>query len=410
MTTEQFVDTYSGPKRTMYQRTAEGLVDNPLSSRDAIINAFIKDEKTNLTRKKDPCPRIIQPRSARFNVAIGKHLKPMEKPIFRGIGAVFGSTTVMKGLNANERGILLHDKWSRFKDPVGLLLDAARFDQHISREAIAWEHKVEESIAMDREELRRLNKMRRKNRCFIRTNDGGYLYILDGIRMSGDMDTAMANCLLMCAMTYSFMHFINVIDFEYSNDGDDGVLIFEREHLQLALDTFESYFLDMGFTMKLDGIANVFEEIEFCQSRPVLSSEGTYRMVRDPFVCLDKDCVTLKNVSSVEELRDLRNSIGWCGLALAGDMPIFCELYRTMISGQKPGNTFTTGMQWLSVGMSTTYQKPTDSTRISFYEAYGITPDEQVALEIEISNCPYEINHPAVLVTKFNNHTPTLLH
>lgn len=407
--TEQFVDSYVGRKRRLYAMAAASVGDVPITRKDAYITPFIKDEKTNLTRKDDPCPRIIQPRSARFNYAIGIHLKPMEKPIFRGIAAVFGSTTVMKGLNASQRGIVLEEKWARFTSPVAICLDAKRFDQHVSRDIIDWEHSVEEALAIDRCSLKRLNAFRKKNTCFIRTNEGGYKYTLNGIRMSGDMDTALGNCLTMCAMTYSFMANIDVSKYEYMNDGDDGVLIVEQSDSAFVFDNFVEYFTRFGFTMKLEGTTNIIEEVDFCQARPVFDGDH-YRFVRDPSICLDKDSYSLKNNVSVEGMRDLRNSVGWCGLSLAGDMPIFCEFYHSMICGEDSAVDYTTGMQFLSRGMSSKYAEPTDECRVSFYKAFKITPDQQIVMERDILMSNVDINRPAVLVTYLTNYLHTLHH
>lgn len=409
MSTDEFVDTYVGRKRSMYAQVASDLEFNPVTRKDAYIMPFIKDEKTNLTRKGDPCPRIIHPRSARFNVAIGVHLKPMEKPIFRGIAAIFGSTTVMKGLNASERGLILEEKWKRFNTPVAILLDAKRFDQHVSRDVIKWEHHVEEKIAMDRVELHRLNGFRRVNSCFMRTNEGGYKYQLNGIRMSGDMDTAMGNCLTMCGMTYSFMAHIGIQTYEYMNDGDDGVLIVEGGDASLVLDHFKDYFLKFGFTMKLEGTASVIEEVEFCQARPVFDGQQ-YRFVRDPRVCLDKDSLSLKGSTDVDTMRHLRDAIGWCGLSLAGDMPIFNEFYKSMIEFQEQEriSEFTTGMQFLARNMVPKYRIPTDATRLSFYLAFNIPPDNQIIVEDEIRKFDCSISRPAVLEISINNHLHTI--
>lgn len=409
MSTTEFVDTYVGRKRKLYARVVEDININPVTRKDAYIMPFIKDEKTNLTRKDDPCPRIIQPRSPRFNVAIGVHLKPMEKPIFRGIAAVFGSTTVMKGLNASERGIIIKSKWDRFTKPFAIMLDAKRFDQHVSRDVIDWEHSVEERIAIGRDDLKRLNRMRRKNVCFIRTNQGGYKYTLNGVRMSGDMDTAMGNCLTMCGMTYSFMTELGISKYEYMNDGDDGVLIVEGGDSRLVLDRFRDYFLKFGFTMKLEGTAQVLEHVEFCQSRPVF--DGTsYRFVRDPRVCLDKDSLSLKTDISVVGMRHLRDSIGWCGMSLAGDMPIFGAFYSSMIMYPEREREYTTGMEFLSRGMNPKFSPPTDEARLSFYTAYGISPDEQITIERDITNFDCGILRPSVLVKQMKPQLFTLHH
>jgi hypothetical protein len=404
LTTEQFVSGYVGRKRRMYELVAESLEVRPLCKQDAYISAFIKDEKTNLTRKDDPCPRIIQPRSPRFNVEIGRHLRPMEHAIFRGIGRVFRSVTVMKGLNASERGIELSRKWGRFADPVALMLDASRFDQHCSKDIIAWEHSVEEAVAWERSELRELNKLRKVNYCYARAPGGGFEYTLHGTRMSGDMDTAMGNCLTMCAMMWSFVTDMGVKSFEFANDGDDGVLFVEKGDLEVLLCHFPRYFLELGFTMKLEGIAYELEHIEFCQSRPVFDGHS-YRMVRDPRICVGKDSLYLGSDTSEEAIIAHRNGVGWCGAALAGDMPVFNRFYASMISAGAPPRVYTTGMQFLSHGMEPRFRDPTEETRLSFYKAFDLTPDAQIAIEAEIALADCRILSPAILVDHYSTTT-----
>lgn len=406
LTTSQFVESYTGRKRRLYQSMADTLEHRPLSRKDAYVSSFIKDEKTNLTRKEDPCPRVIQPRSARFNIEIGKHLKPMEKEVFRGIARVFRSKTVMKGLNALERGSEMCRKWTRFEKPVAILLDATRFDQHCNRDIISWEHEIEERMTLEPQSLRRLNSWRRVNRCFARASDGAFKYTLRGGRMSGDMDTAMGNCLTMCAMTWSFMTEMQIEKFEYANDGDDGVLMVEQEHLAKVLSNYAPFFLSLGFTMKLEGIAYELEHIEFCQSRPVFDGEK-WRMLRDPRVCIGKDSLSLRGEVRVAELRSLRSSIGWCGLALAGDMPIFWRYYQSMATEERLDTELTTGMQFLARGMESVIAEPSQAARLSFYRAYGISPDSQLAIEHDLLHTNCNLTTTALQVDHYSTTTTT---
>lgn len=395
ISTEQFVDTYVGRKRRLYECAAKSLGVKPLAVNDAYITAFIKDEKTNFTRKDDPCPRIIQPRSPRYNVCIGRHLKPMEKKIFNGISEVFGGVTVMKGLNAMERGYQLYRKWRRFSKPIAIMMDAKRFDQHCNLQVIKWEHSLWESLTAEPVELKWLNSMRRTNVCYARAHDADIKYKVRGGRMSGDMDTALGNCTTMCGMTWSFMRFLGVTKYEYMNDGDDGVLIVEEVEKSAVLVNFESFFLKFGFTMKLEGVTDIMEEVEFCQARPVF--DGKYwRMVRDPIICLAKDSFTLKRAMTYEEQRIYSNAIGWCGLSLAGDMPIFGAFYRSMISLEKPENIeILTGMQLLAKRMEPKFSEPTDEARVSFWRAFRLSPDKQLALETLIRETPFSLGIPS---------------
>jgi len=226
--------------------------------------------------------------------------------------------------------------------------------------------------------------------------------------MSGDMDTAMGNCLTMCAMMWSFVTDMGLRRFEFANDGDDGVLFVEQEHLQLLLDNYQLYFRELGFTMKLEGVAFELEHVDFCQSRPVFDGRH-YRMVRDPRVCIGKDSLSLKHATTVADMSELRNAVGWCGGALAGDMPIFCSFYRSMITGDAPEREYTTGMQFLSHGMETRFAEPCPETRLSFHKAFALSPDDQVAIEQDLNALDSRILTSAALVDRFSTTTFTTI-
>lgn len=378
LSTEDFVASYTGRKREMYQRAADSLEDYPVSEKDAVVQAFIKDEKVNLTRKSDPCPRIIQPRTPRFNVAIGVYLKPLEKAIFRGIAGVFKGVTVLKGYNAVERAAFIREKWDKFSSPCAIMLDASRFDQHVSRDLLNWESSVFERLLVNPRGYRRVNALRSRNVCYARADGGGFKYETRGCRMSGDMDTALGNCMSMCAMTWSFLHDLGV-EGQYVNDGDDGIIIVEGKDRQKVLDHYAEYFLAFGFTMKLEGVASVFEQIEFCQARPVWAGDH-YRMVRNPDIALMKDSLSLRK----GDPKVLSNVVGWGGLALAGSIPVCGEYYRSMINDDEISDDGSPecGRDFLRQRLLPVYSAPSDESRVSFYDAFGLSPDMQIAIEV----------------------------
>jgi hypothetical protein len=68
----------------------EGLATKPFTAKDAYLNSFVKGELVNLSDSKpDPAPRIIQPRSARYNVLVGCFLRPLEHKLYEAITEVF---------------------------------------------------------------------------------------------------------------------------------------------------------------------------------------------------------------------------------------------------------------------------------------------------------------------------------
>lgn len=380
-TTEEFLDCYSGRRRRRYEMAAESLEALPLQRSDAGVSTFVKCEKTNFTTKQDPAPRVIQPRSARYNLSVGRYLKPLEHGLFRAIDGVFKHPTVAKGKNALERGQMVVDAWGSFRDPVAIGLDASRFDQHCSRRSLRYEHGFYLKLFQNDSELGQLLGLQLVNRGYGRSADGVVKYSVSGCRMSGDMNTSMGNVILMCAMMWQFFrdHHIKA---RLVNDGDDCVVIAERSDATVLENTAVEWFREFGFTMKIESRAEVLEEIDFCQSRPVYSSRG-WVMCRDPRVVLTKDLHVSRRLMTRQQVGEHASAVGQCGLALAGDIPILGEFYRTLSLTCKSANLAVegTGMERLASGLHPCYRIPTTLTRVSFWRAFGIPPEVQEVLE-----------------------------
>jgi hypothetical protein len=205
--------------------------------------------------------------------------------------------------------------------------------------------------------------------------------------MSGDMNTSLGNVLLMCAMMWSYLR-DKGIKYEFVNDGDDCVLIIERCDLWRLID-LQGWFLELGFEMERDEPVDVLEHIVFCQSQPVLACDGEYKMVRDPRTCLSKDSMTTKFLREWE-YNPYRKNLSDCGIALAGDMPVLGAFYDCLGRGAVRNDRiaggderFFSGLAMASERMHTVLQEPTPASRVSFYIAFGLTPDRQIAIEDE---------------------------
>jgi len=381
LTDQEFLDCYPARKQKLYQNAIESLKVRPIRRADAYLSTFVKAEKVNFTAKPDPAPRVIQPRSPRFNITVGKYLKPVEKRLYQAIAKLYGSTTVCKGLNAKHRGQLLAKKWRRFTRPLAIGLDASRFDQHCSKPILQYEHGFYNKIWKSRD-LQRLLSWQCENVGFCRVDNGELFYTVSGCRMSGDMNTALGNCIVMCALIWTCMKELNVKKFELMNDGDDCVLIVE-EHQLPKLRNLVSWFEDFGFRMKREPDIRELEKVEFCQCQPVFDGQG-YVMVRNPHIACAKDLISFKTIQSAPDYDFLRGSISECGLSLASGIPVQQAFYQCLGRGvvkPRKAKFRSTGMEFMAKGMSKKVRPIAPETRYSFYVAFDITPDEQVAME-----------------------------
>jgi len=384
----EFAQMFSGRKRTIYENAVVSLMKKPVDRRDAYVRQFIKLEKVK--RDKRRAPRNISPRNPRYNVEVGKYLKPVEHRIYNDVARVFGEKVIFKGMNVFQQGSLMYRKWSRFQDPVAIGLDAKRFDQCVSQDALKFEHSIYLDYYDWDETLKELLSWQLTNK-FIGGCDEGRVLVEEVIgRMSGDMNTALGNCVIMCAMIYCYMKSLGYgpADYALCNNGDDVVLIFERNHLKKVTDGVDDYFISLGFRMEVEDPVYTLEHIEFCQMKPVHTSsiphEG-WRMVRDFLPALAKDRVSLKRLDTKEVFEKWISSVGECGLAITSGIPVVQNMYRSWIVSEKrikDDMAQDTGFFHLGRGVKNNgYVEPSDEARVSFYLAFGIAPDHQRELE-----------------------------
>lgn len=388
---EDFLNTYTGRQKAMYTTAAQSLAQKPLEPKDAWVGpSFVKAEKINFSAKDDPAPRIIQPRSPRYNIEVGVFLKRIEKATYNAIAGVYGGTTVLKGLTPQGIARELRNKWEDFTDPMAVGLDASRFDQHVRTEMLRFEHSVYLLFfrGAHRRRLKRLLSWQLANRGLLRCSDGTIKYTVNGSRMSGDMNTSLGNCTIMCALVWLFLQ-ERRIKAHLANNGDDCVLILERGDLS-RLQGLDSWFLKWGFRMKVEKPVGVFEHIEFCQTHPVWDGQ-TWVMCRDPRVAIAKDLtITDPSLGHGAGLRKWMHAVGSGGLAVAGGMPVFTSLYNKLEAlgtpGEVSGAKSYTGYLATALPDNRRGRVVTDEARVSFYHAFGITPTLQRAWEAEINS------------------------
>lgn len=378
-TRDEFVNSYSGPRRASYERAAATLDSEPLTVLDSYLSTFVKAEKINATTKPDPPPRVIQPRGQRYNIEVGRYLKPLEPRLMKSIDKLWGSPTAIKGYTVEKVGQIMAEKAAQFREPVFVGLDASRFDQHCSREALQWEHNIYNSI-FKCPRLAELLEWQLSNRGTAYTPDGKVKYTVDGCRMSGDMNTSMGNYLIMSSLCYAYCQEVG-LKAELANCGDDCVLFMEKTDLG-KLSSLPEWFTKMGYTMKVEPPVYHLEEIEFCQMHPVHTSRG-WIMVRRPDTVVTKDCCVVRGGMTMSKLADWLGSQRVGGLSLAGDVPVLSTFYRCfperasdMVSDYAAPHKFQASQQYGSV---------TEESRYSFWLAFGLTPDDQVALEEELT-------------------------
>lgn len=406
---EEVVDSYKGRKLRIYQAAKMNIDQRGLRRRDAVSVAFVKLEKCKLSG----APRCIQPRSSEYNVVLGQFIKPVEHAIYQGIRRVFGDgPTVMKGFDVTAIARIAKAKWDSVDDCIAIGLDAVKFDMHVSEPLLEWEHKTYESVldlqGAEQSLFRRLCQWQRHNEGRGYCEDGKLKYKVKGKRFSGDMNTACGNCLDMCAMVWSYAD-SKGITVRLINNGDDCTVFMSRKDEDTFREGLSEWFLDMGFRMTVEPTAYQFEQLEFCQMHPVNTNRG-WTMVRNIGTVLVKDAICMLPVDKEIAMRKWMYAIGECGLALSSGVPILQSFYQAYMRCGCPLGQIAnavqmeSGMRMLRKELESKADIIVPEARLSVYIAWGITPDEQVAIEKYFDRWTYE--HAPVDI----GYTPTLFH
>lgn len=389
LTDEQYILTSAPHKRKLARQTVLFADGRAPKVNDSFITMFIKAEKTESLTKANPVPRLVSPRTPIYCMALAKFLRPAEHVIYAAVNGMWGSETIMKGYNAEEIGNIVSNKWRKYNNPAAIDLDANRFDQHVSTQALRWEHNIYKNMyeGQDRTELSRLLGMQLKNQIICRTSDGYTLKCVSkGGRMSGDINTALGNCLLMSSIIHAFKrrHHINC---DLLNNGDDCVIICEKEDVKYIEQHIGAFCLDFGFSLKVGEIVSTMEHISFCQTNPVWRGDQ-YVMVRNPRTALAKDCIMLVAPTGQSHFDRWRSTVGIGGRRLTDGLPVFPNFYKCIARGSRKyrenkliGNIYDTGFWRLGERMVTQERPVTNETRLSFWTAFGISPDIQRVLE-----------------------------
>lgn len=375
---------YTGRKRRKYEEAAADLASTPIRRSDSYVAAFIKAEK--IFQLKDP--RLIQARSARYNYALANYLKPIEHNLYniKGTGRLAKwlppGRLIAKGCNMGRRAALIKKKMARFNNCVVVSLDASRFDAHVT-DMLRVEHLI--YLRYWRSPyLQRLLAWQYYNQGRTST---GVRYRLHGSRMSGDMNTALGNCLISIILLANVMHILKVRPTRWDMlcDGDDVLLFISKADLWV-LDHIGPLYLEHGMSMKVENVTDVYHKVLFCQSHPIDTPLGA-RMVALPERTLSRSLVGVRHWAEDKFVPKYLALIGYCELALNMGVPILQEFACTTLSwgSMLPRHVQVSGR--VVKAMREEREHPimplpiTDDARASFYEATGISPEEQRCYE-----------------------------
>jgi len=297
-------------------------VDGPVQPRDWYLRPFLKAEKFNAVAKVAK-PRLIFPRSPRYNLALASRLKPYEHWLWGRLRARVFSTggvgrIVAKGLSPVRRANLIKRKMDALDDCVVCEVDGKQFEAHVNEHQLKEEHGVYASAFPGDKGLRYLLHaqlaLRGRLEC-------GAKFSRVGGRASGDFNTGMGNSLIMLACVIGALRTFGV-PFDLLVDGDNALLFLRGRDSARVLKDFELRIFGMsGHEVTLERPTRVLEEVRFGRSAVVLTSAGL-TMVRE------WTSVLSGALCSHRWLREPRFAAEWvrgvaaCELSLARGVPV----------------------------------------------------------------------------------------
>lgn len=396
-TLEEVVQSYTGLKRRRYQKAMDEILHGTKDI-DSKLKCFVKIESSMYKSSKAfPTPRPIQFRDFKYALQFATLVKPIEHITYplSGMPKLGILPCIAKNLNNVRRAELLRQKFEMFVKPVAYMLDAHRYDAHVQPRHIRAKWRFYDQVLQtDQSRVFHRNQLRTRGSAY--TGEHKLSYSVAGTTCSGDMDTALGNCLIML-LTLSYIFSNLDVKYELLVDGDDSVVITEGyvdqdRLLELAKQT--------GFVFSFDGVTQKFEEISFCQCNPVLV-DGKWIMVRNPYRAISK-CLTNTKFQDHKSIPKRLRTIAQGELSLSLGVPILQTFFthlKLISEAKMSSSSFSRNGGWcidalgeyrLQREMGPDWQLATPrpisiQTRKSFEAAFGIAANEQLQIEDSIT-------------------------
>lgn len=413
-------ESYDGALRRRYLEAYRSLLAEPELTRDDWkLGVFVKADKFGFDKLAKP--RMIFPRSPRYNLVLASWLKPLEHWLWpwltaRRVGGGGVGRVVAKGLGPVGRAELIRRKMDKFLDPVVFEVDGAAFEAHVVVEALRFEHGFYLSMYGDDPEL--ASVLSRQLFNFGKSRDG-VRFSRSGGRASGDFNTGMGNSLLMLGACVQSLKRLCCRRFDLLVDGDNALLFLERSEYARILPRFSEVVTRISAQeLVLENPVSRFEHVVFGRSQPVSVGGGVSKMVRPWQRVLSGACASHHNLNHRGAWEGYLRGVALCESVLAAGVPVLWAWCSRLLALTRGARVAHDGAfrDYRVYGVSTSDGRepdpPTAEARESFAVAFGLSVSEQVCFEREL----LRLNMPASAVdcespwtTGFDRSPPGLL-
>jgi len=385
--------SYTGVLRSRYLEAERSLLaDGPVTVSDAKLRAFLKAEKRppgSLAK-----PRMIFPRSPRYNLELASRLKPFEHWLWgnlksRVVSGTGRSRVCAKGLNQAQRANLIARKMREIPECVVFEVDGRAFEAHVDAWQLEQEHNLYAAAFPGDRDLQRLLAFQLRN---FGVTPGGVRFSRVGGRASGDFNTGMGNTLVMLAVVMAVMSQLRPGKWDTLVDGDNALIFVSRSEATRVHGEFARVATEVsGHEMTLERPTELYEEVRFGQSAPLRMESGSV-MVRDWRKVISQATSSHHHLREPRYAMEYLRGVAACESFLARGVPILWSYTRRLLALTDSVGLFrhhglrdyeVMGVP-LAALKTTPATEPDDMARHSFFLAFGVTPEEQVNIEAEI--------------------------
>lgn len=380
---------YTGTLRKRYEQAALSLIADPmLTKEDAEISPFLKSDLVDC--EKSSKPRLIFPRSPRYNLELSQYLKHFSKWMWKRMDlSIFGLPStgriVASGLNNVEVANLIHKKYSTFDNCVVMECDAKAFEAHITQSHLDLEHSIYRA-AYPKD--KHLAWMLRQQTKLCGTLPCGAVFSRPGGRASGDVNTSVGNTMHMVVAISSSLAQYGA-KFDVLVNGDNALVFLEKSDVDRVIKDFvaDSY-AATGFMMVLERPVQYMEHIRFGRSAPVQVTPNSWTMVRELDNIMSNAFSSYKHLRNEKFMGRWLKAVSSCELSLSKGLPMIqARMLKVLSKHQhrhvpKDLNFLEKYKMRGATLVNESFQAEVHPiARASFELAFGFTPAEQILFE-----------------------------
>jgi hypothetical protein len=223
--------------------------------------------------------------------------------------------------------------------------------------------------------------------------------------MSGDPNTALGNCVIMYLILVRALRESGVTDADLLIDGDDSLIFLslaEFTRLGPECEPILNAIRECGMDPRVEGVASVLEEVEWCQCRYVATTPP--RFVRNPRKVMSTIMSSVKMLYGNRV--DLGHTIAIGELMLNRGVPVLQEFALALLRHAPKGKIVDDSSDYgyfYKVKLLKDVAKAVPVTfeaRMSFAAAFGVDVPTQVCLEYYLQR--WEFSHDIVSSASFN--------